>query len=171
MLSQGADFTVLDAHGNTCLHLAALNEHRGVLEVLLRCGADPSIPNHSGTLAMELVSNPRVTELFHRDRNNIFSPMVTAKNLFGELLEQHSLASNASNNALPPPLHNHLQQQQQVVISTPPRSPVYNESGNYTLVGVTSGQKPSTGQKSHHFFPMHENLHNESSQQHHDVNR
>ena len=99
LLSQGADFTALDCHGNSCLHLAALNEQKSVIEVLLRCGADPSLPNNAGTLAIEMARSAVVGELFLRDRNNIFSPIVTAKNLFRELLENNKLPQLTDNDS------------------------------------------------------------------------
>lgn len=45
LLSQGADISVTDTmNGNNALHFAALNERKGIIEILLRSGADPSIP-------------------------------------------------------------------------------------------------------------------------------
>ena len=69
------------------------------MEVLLKYGADPSIPNNSGLVPVEMTRNPYITELFMRDKANIFSPVVQARQLFGEYLEQHSVESRASNDS------------------------------------------------------------------------
>lgn len=102
LMVQGADISLTDHLGNTCLHYAAKNYHRCAVEILLRYGADPSIPNKEGLVAVEMVmgggngksNNPElvagITELFMRDKGNIFSPVVHAKNLFSEYLQtQH----------------------------------------------------------------------------------
>jgi hypothetical protein len=39
-----------------------MNNHKGVVEVLLRSGADPSIPNAAGLIAAELTSNAAIRE-------------------------------------------------------------------------------------------------------------
>lgn len=62
-----------------------------MVEVLLRYGADPSLPNVNGNVAVEMTRNPAITELFMRDKANIFSPVVQAKKLFAEFLSQHQL--------------------------------------------------------------------------------
>lgn len=68
-----------------------------MVEVLLRYGADPSLPNVNGNVAVEMTRNPAITELFMRDKANIFSPVVQAKKLFAEFLSQHQLQlSNSS---------------------------------------------------------------------------
>lgn len=129
LLTQGADYTAIDALGNSCLHLAALNEHKSVIEILLRCGADPSIPNHAGTLAIEMARSPVVGELFLRDRNSIFSPIVTAKNLFRELLENNKLpqitngAADSESNKLSLPSIVNLNSELDKVATTPMKSP------------------------------------------------
>ncbi len=84
---QGADISATDKNGNSCLHFAAQNEHRIAVEVLLRYGADPSIPNEAGLLPVEVTKNPAVAELFLRDRENIFSPVIQAKRVFAEYLQ------------------------------------------------------------------------------------
>ncbi|KAJ1437210.1 hypothetical protein B484DRAFT_315111, partial [Ochromonadaceae sp. CCMP2298] len=54
LLSQGADVAVQATNGNNCLHFAAINDRKGIVEILLRSGADPSIPNGNGLLPVEL---------------------------------------------------------------------------------------------------------------------
>jgi len=45
LLSLSADVNIIDAvNGNNALHFAAQNERKGIIEILLRSGADPSIP-------------------------------------------------------------------------------------------------------------------------------
>jgi hypothetical protein len=95
LLVQGSDVFIVDNNGNSCLHFAAQNQHRAVVEVLLRYGADPSIPNASGLVAVEMTNNPAVTELFMRDKGNIFSPVVQAKRLFAEYLSSQSHSENS----------------------------------------------------------------------------
>jgi hypothetical protein len=56
------------------------------VEVLLKYGADPSVPNNSGLVPVEMSDNPYVRELFMRDKENIFSPMVQARQLFQDYL-------------------------------------------------------------------------------------
>lgn len=88
-----------DNNGNNGLHFAAKNEHRGVIEVLLRSGAEPSIPNHDGLLPVELSQNPVVKDLFLRDGTHLFSPMQQARALFAEYVQQHQNAVNKVNDS------------------------------------------------------------------------
>jgi hypothetical protein len=69
------------------------------VEVLLRYGADPSLPNASGLVAVEMTINPAVTELFMRDKGNIFSPVVQAKRLFAEYLSSSQQSQSHSENS------------------------------------------------------------------------
>jgi hypothetical protein len=99
LLSQGADIAIPSSDGNNALHFAALNERKGIVEILLRSGADPSVPNHLGLLPIELSQSPEVSELFLRDRSNIFSPMATiaqSRVAFSELAKQQDISSNAT---------------------------------------------------------------------------
>ena len=77
LLSQGADLSIPSSDGNNALHFAALNERKGIVEILLRSGADPSVPNHAGLLPIELSKTTEVSELFLRDRSSIFSPIAS----------------------------------------------------------------------------------------------
>lgn len=99
LLSQGADISVYSADGNNCLHYAAKNDRKGIVEILLRSGADPSIPNKAGILPVELSNDASVRELFLRDRSTIFSPIVQTRMLLSDYIEQLSLSSNPSKEA------------------------------------------------------------------------
>lgn len=99
LLSQGANVSALDKDQNSSLHLAALNNNKGVVEVLLRSGADPSVPNGNGLLPVELAQNRFVRELFLRDRSNVFSPVVQARSLFAEYLSQQRPVAPSSSAA------------------------------------------------------------------------
>ena len=98
ILSQGGDANQTDIGKNTCLHFAALNNRKAIVEVLLRSGADPSIPNESGDLPVELTEDADLRLLFTRDRSNVFSPIVQARTIFAELLAQQQLHPNNNNN-------------------------------------------------------------------------
>ena len=57
LLLHGADVSQLSATcGSSPLHFAAANNHYGIVEILLRSGADPSVPNYEGNLPVELTS-------------------------------------------------------------------------------------------------------------------
>lgn len=88
LLSQGADIALFSADGNNCLHYAAINDRKGIVEILLRSGADPSIPNRAGILPVELAKDRSVRELFLRDRSAIFSPIVQTRMLLSDYVEQ-----------------------------------------------------------------------------------
>ena len=66
LLSQGADVSLSADDGNGALHFAAMNDRKGIIEILLRCGADPSVPNKIGLLPVEYSKQPEVVELFLR---------------------------------------------------------------------------------------------------------
>lgn len=67
------------------------------MEILLRSGANMSIPNNDGKLPVELSSHPEVRELFLRDRSGIFSPMVQAREVIRDYVAEFSNASKPSN--------------------------------------------------------------------------
>lgn len=57
LLSQGADITVCSATSkNTPLHFASMNNFKAIVEVLLRSGADPSVPNADGLIPAEITT-------------------------------------------------------------------------------------------------------------------
>ena len=60
---------------------------RGVVEVLLRSGADPSVPNKAGMLPVELCQRPEISELFLRDRGGVFSPMVQSRLVLADYVQ------------------------------------------------------------------------------------
>ena len=84
---------MFSADGSNCLHYAAINDRKGIVEILLRSGADPSIPNRAGILPVELAKTPAVRELFLRDRSAIFSPIVQTRMLLTDYIEQLHLGS------------------------------------------------------------------------------
>lgn len=94
LLSQGADIAAYSTDGNNCLHYAAINDRKGIVEILLRSGADPSIPNAAGILPVELAKTIPVRELFLRDRSAIFSPIVQTRMLLSDYIEQLSLSDS-----------------------------------------------------------------------------
>jgi len=53
---RGAKVQVQSSTGCTPLHYAAVNGHVNVIDVLLRYGADPSIPNHSGEIPYDMAA-------------------------------------------------------------------------------------------------------------------
>lgn len=75
-------------NGNNALHFAALNERKGIVEILIRSGIDLSVPNDSGLLPIELCKSPDVAELFLRDRSAIFSPIAQTRALLSDYIEQ-----------------------------------------------------------------------------------
>lgn len=88
LLSLGADVAFPSTDGSNALHYAALNERKAIIEVLLRSGADPSVPNNAGVLPIELVKTPEVRELFLRDRSSIFSPIAQTNNMLSEYMRE-----------------------------------------------------------------------------------
>lgn len=69
LLLRGADVSKKsDTCGSTPLHFAAANNHHGIVEILLRSGADPSIPNNNGTIPVELCSEASVKEVLLKRR-------------------------------------------------------------------------------------------------------
>ena len=76
LLTQGAEINVIASNGNTPLHCAASKNRKNVVELLLRSGADPSIPNEAGYLAAELATTAEVKALLIADRR-VIVPGVT----------------------------------------------------------------------------------------------
>ena len=56
------------------MHFASINNRKGIIEVLLRAGADPSIPNENGLLAGELTGDNEIRSLLSKN---------TSKNQYG----------------------------------------------------------------------------------------
>lgn len=67
MISRGVEINLPASSGSTALHFAATNNRKGIIEVLLLSGADPSIPNESGHLASELTSDKDIKMFLSRD--------------------------------------------------------------------------------------------------------
>jgi hypothetical protein len=88
LLSMDADIAVLGINGNNALHFAALNERKGIIEILIRSGADLSVPNQCGLLPVELCKTAAVAELFLRDRSNLFSPIAQTRTLLSDYIQQ-----------------------------------------------------------------------------------
>jgi Ankyrin repeat len=67
LISRGVEINLPASSGSTALHFAATNNRKGIIEVLLLSGADPSIPNESGHLASELTSDKDIKTFLSRD--------------------------------------------------------------------------------------------------------
>ena len=67
LISRGVEINLPASSGSTALHFAATNNRKGIIEVLLLSGADPSIPNESGHLASELTSDKEIKTFLSRD--------------------------------------------------------------------------------------------------------
>lgn len=76
LLAREVNIAVQSRDGNNALHYAALNERKGIIEILLRSGLSASVPNNAGLLPVEMTQSGDVRALFLRDRSNIFSPVV-----------------------------------------------------------------------------------------------
>lgn len=73
LLLRGSDVSQQSAScGSTPLHFAAANNHYGVVEILLRSAADPSVPNDNGNIPVELCTEQRVREVLLRPRGLIY---------------------------------------------------------------------------------------------------
>jgi hypothetical protein len=90
LMSQGADISMFSSSGNNCLHYAALNERKGIIDLLLRSGADSSVPNEAGLLPIEMTKHANVRELFLRDRSSIFSPIAQTRMLLSDYIQQQA---------------------------------------------------------------------------------
>lgn len=138
LLVQGADVNAIDEAGNSVLHFATQNNQRSAVEVLLRYGALPNITNNSGLYPVEMTTNSDVTELFQRDKHNIFSPVVTVRptnNLRQlendpELFSEKILGSDLLEDL------NESLEKLQVGAHDP------HQSEEYTIVGISSAKKP-----------------------------
>ena len=98
-----------------------MNERKGIIEILLRYGADRSIPNNAGLLPIELAPNKMVKELFLRDRSSIFSPIVQSRALLTDYIEQ-------LNNSPLPPLLSSSSSSLHAVDSN--KTPIHNSSSS-----------------------------------------
>jgi hypothetical protein len=80
------------------LHFAAVNNRKGIIEVLLRSGADPSIPNESGLLASELTSKADIRLLLSRDPTQTRSGSLYGHNLSAINQARQGLKAYAESN-------------------------------------------------------------------------
>ena len=83
LLSRGADVGILstyasrDMSGSRALHFAAINDRKYIVEVLLRSGADPSLPNDAGQIPYELATDVHVKKLLLIEKTQILSKMLS----------------------------------------------------------------------------------------------
>jgi ankyrin repeat protein/serine/threonine protein phosphatase PrpC len=68
LLTQGVDVEISDDNGNRPLHFAAINNHKCIVEILLRSTADASAPTRSGQIPWELTQDPSIKLLLVLDR-------------------------------------------------------------------------------------------------------
>ena len=61
--------------GNTALHFAALNDRKGIVDVLLKSGADPSLPNDQGLIPLELCRTADIRSLLLTDLSHTNQPV------------------------------------------------------------------------------------------------
>lgn len=73
LISRGVEINLPASSGSTALHFAATNNRKGIIEVLLLSGADPSIPNESGHLASELTSDKDIKMLLSREPSQVMN--------------------------------------------------------------------------------------------------
>ena len=59
----GADLNCADREGDTPLHGAMVNGHVECVQLLLRCGADPNLTNHSGHTPAYYASDGNMLEV------------------------------------------------------------------------------------------------------------
>ena len=76
LLARDVDINKPTRDGDYSLHIAVVNNKKGVVEILLRSGVDPGIVNKDGKVAAELTTNNEIKQVLHRDRSSrIFSPV------------------------------------------------------------------------------------------------
>lgn len=63
LLSQHADVLLPSSTDNRPLHYASKNNHKAVVDVLMRSGADPSIPNSEGLIPVELTTRSDIVNI------------------------------------------------------------------------------------------------------------
>ena len=62
---------VKSANGNLPIHFASMNDRKGIIEILLRSGSDPSTPNNAGLIPAELCSLQEVRNILLRNTGNV----------------------------------------------------------------------------------------------------
>ena len=98
LISLGAEISLPASSGSTALHFAAVNNRKGIIEVLLRSGADPSIPNESGLLASELTSKADIRILLSREPSQTRSGSLYGHNLSAMNQARQGLKAYAESN-------------------------------------------------------------------------
>ncbi|KAI1778047.1 ankyrin repeat-containing domain protein [Hypoxylon cercidicola] len=63
LLSHGADVNAQDQEGNTPLHLAAWKNHKGIVKLFLRAGAQASKVDNRGLTAIDLAKDEEIREM------------------------------------------------------------------------------------------------------------
>ena len=102
LISSGAEVSLPASSGSTALHFAAVNNRKGVVEVLLRSGADPSTPNGDGLIAGEMSTNPEVRALLTRDPSQLptmfggLSPLALTRQSLRALVEAREGTATSS---------------------------------------------------------------------------
>ena len=71
LLLRGADVKYQSRCKNLPLHFAAVNNHSGVAEILMRSNADPSMPNGNGNIPVELTTDKTVKDILLRRRGSV----------------------------------------------------------------------------------------------------
>jgi len=107
LISSGAEVSLPASSGSTALHFAAVNNRKGVVEVLLRSGADPSTPNGDGLIAGEMCTHPEVRALLTRDPSQLptmfggLSPLALTRQSLRALVEAREgiSSTNGSNSS------------------------------------------------------------------------
>jgi len=79
--TRGAKVNVQSSSGNTPLHYAAVNGHGNLVDVLLRYGADQSLPNHAGEIAADLWTGGKGSALL-QNRSEVTDRMLSPTALF-----------------------------------------------------------------------------------------
>lgn len=79
----GATVNVQSSSGNTPLHYAAVNGHANLVDVLLRYGADQSLPNHNGEIPFDLAKQtPGAAGLLLQNRTELADKILSPTALF-----------------------------------------------------------------------------------------
>lgn len=66
-----------DYSGNLALHFAALCNNKYIIEYLMLRGADPSVPNKKGSIALDLTNDKFCQKILQRDKNTLIKTMLS----------------------------------------------------------------------------------------------